>query len=372
MAGRTRKLKKVNTAAIFILAVCMCFCAASCGLRRESADLSKNSDYAVLDEVPEWNGEPYIEVNGNVPELSKSEIRKAEKAAGKDSRFIRFTELDRLGRCGSVFAVIGPETMPEGNRGSIGMIKPSGWQISKYDFIDNGGYLYNRCHLVGWQLSGENDEERNLITGTRYMNTSGMLPFENEVAEYVRSTGNHVIYRATPIFRDDELLARGVTLEAYSLEDKGKGVTFNVFCYNVEPGVKISYNTGKNTLDESTLPEEAKNTEDGVDKAKKEAKDAGSDKDTGDKDISDKDSGEKDSGSEDRGDANSDSEGTNHVKPLDVPEGVTFVLNNNTMRFHRTDCKGAATILEHNRSWFYGTREEAIDKGYVPCGMCKP
>ena len=321
MTERTRKLNNVNAVAILLLAICMCFCAVSCGLRRESADLSKNSDYAVLDEVPEWNGEPYIEVNGNVPELSKSEIRKSEKAAGKGSRFIRFTELDRLGRCGSVFAVVGPETMPEGERESIGMIKPSGWQISKYDFIDNGGYLYNRCHLVGWQLSGENDEERNLITGTRYMNTSGMLPFENEVAEYVRSTGNHVIYRATPIFRDDELLARGVTLEAYSLEDKGKGVTFNVFCYNVEPGVKISYKTGKNALDK-----------DGGDK-------------TGDVD---------------------------HVEPLEVPEGVTFVLNNNTMRFHRTDCKGAATILEHNRSWFYGTREEAIDKGYVPCGMCKP
>ena len=352
MTERTRKLNNVNAVAILLLAICICFCAVSCGLRRESADLSKNSDYAVLDEVPEWNGEPYIEVNGNVPELSKSEIRKSEKAAGKGSRFIRFPELDRLGRCGSVFAVVGPETMPEGERESIGMIKPSGWQISKYDFIDNGGYLYNRCHLVGWQLSGENDEERNLITGTRYMNTSGMLPFENEVAEYVRSTRNHVIYRATPIFRDDELLARGVTLEAYSLEDKGKGVTFNVFCYNVEPGVKISYKTGKNALDESTLP--------------KTPKDSGSGEDTGGKDSNDKDINDKDSG-----DKNGSEDGT-HVEPLEVPEGVTFVLNNNTMRFHRTDCKGAATILEHNRSWFYGTREEAIDKGYVPCGMCKP
>ena len=153
-------------------------------------------------------------------------------------------------------AVVGKETMPKGERGSIGMVKPSGWHIDKYDFIDNGGFLYNRCHLIGWQLTGLNEEERNLITGTRYMNTEGMLPFENQAASYVRLTKRHVLYRVTPVFGKKELVARGVQIEAYSLENDGKGLHYNVYCYNVQPGVKINYKTGENRLDESTLPDD--------------------------------------------------------------------------------------------------------------------
>ena len=247
---------------IIIAAVLLCACS---GKAPED-----NSDYVVLDEVPEWSGEPFVKVNGNKPEFTDEEIGivkdflkdSADSSADNDfdyendnGTFEDFDKLDRYGRCGTAAACVGRETMPEGDRGSIGMIQPSGWQISKYDFIDNGGYLYNRCHLIGWQLTGQNDEIRNLITGTRYMNTEGMLPFENQVAEYVRQTGNHVLYRVTPVFDGKELLARGVNMEAYSIEDDGTGLSFNVFCYNVQPGVTIDYKTGKNKLDESGVPD---------------------------------------------------------------------------------------------------------------------
>lgn len=324
-----------------VLVLVMAVSLAGCSLIR-SAKMrdSDNSDYVVLDEIPEWSGSPYVEIDGNRPDFDDDEISWAERNAAADSEEAPeiFTEMDRYGRCGTAVACVGPETMPEGERGSIGMIRPSGWQLDKYDFIDNGGYLYNRCHLIGWQLTGQNAEERNLITGTRYMNTEGMLPFENRVAEYVRSTGNHVLYRVTPMFRGKDLVARGVDIEAYSLEDGGKGVSYNVYCYNVQPGVKIDYRTGKNKLDEATLPESA-------DADQKEpvtdAEDRSSSKDT-------------------------------PAAELEIPDGVTYILNNNTMRFHRTDCKGARDIREYNREWFYGSREEAIEKGYVPCGMCQP
>ena len=313
-----------------------------------------NSDYAGLEDIPEWSGEPSVEINGNKPDFDDDEIEAAEEAAeGGADKLEVFTELDKYGRCGSAIACVGHETMPEGERGSIGMIQPSGWHISKYDFIDNGGYLYNRCHLIGWQLTGQNDEERNLITGTRYMNTQGMLPYENQVAEYVRSTGNHVLYRVTPVFKGKDLLARGVEIEAYSLEDKGQGISVNVYCYNVQPGVKISYKDGRNELDESTLPEEELSDSSHEDASEEDAVKAGED------------------ASEDEEVKAGDAEENDEPEYI-VPEGVTYVLNNNTMRFHKTDCEGAKTIKEHNREWFYGSRQEAIDSGYVPCGMCNP
>ena len=162
--------------------------------------------------------------------------------------FEEYSPLDDLGRCGVAFANIGEDIMPTKERGSIGMIKPSGWQTKKYDFVD-GKYLYNRCHLIGYQLSGENANEKNLITGTRYMNTEGMLPFENEVADYVKDTGNHVLYRVTPVFEGDNLVADGVLMEAMSVEDRGLDIEFNVFVYNVQPHVKIDYQTGKSSLE---------------------------------------------------------------------------------------------------------------------------
>lgn len=183
--------------------------------------------------------EPYIILNDNLPEFNEIEITTDE--------FERYSELDDLGRCGVAYANISLYTMPTEEREGIGMIKPSGWHTVKYDCV-NGKYLYNRCHLIGFQLAGENANKLNLVTGTRYMNVDGMLPFENEVADYVHDTGNHVLYRVTPLFIDDELVCRGVQMEALSVEDNGKGVCYNVFVYNIQPGIQINYATGESCL----------------------------------------------------------------------------------------------------------------------------
>ena len=190
-----------------------------------------------LDEIPEFTDSPYVVIEDNIPEFDPNYI--------VDTSFEQYSELDDLGRCGTVIANIGTDLMPTEERGDIGHIKPTGWQSVKYDFVD-GKSLYNRCHLIGWQLSGENDNRQNLITGTRYMNVDGMLPFENMIADYVKETDNHVLYRVTPIFVEDELVARGVRMEAYSIEDKGDGICFDVYAFNVQPGVTIDYETGDN------------------------------------------------------------------------------------------------------------------------------
>lgn len=191
-----------------------------------------------LGTIPEFSGNPYVEINANIPFFEENELT--------DKSFERYSELDSLGRCGVTEASIGKDLMPTEERGSIGQVKPSGWQTVKYDHVD-GKYLYNRCHLIGFQLSGENANVQNLITGTRYMNTEGMLPFENMVADYVKETGNHVMYRVTPIFEGDELVARGVLMEAKSVEDGGEGIEFCVYVYNNQPGVEIDYLTGKSS-----------------------------------------------------------------------------------------------------------------------------
>lgn len=190
--------------------------------------------------VPEFSGEAYVVINQNRPEFAEADY--TTKA------YEHYSPLDILGRCGYSMACLGQELMPTGDRGAIGMIKPSGWHTVKYDFVD-GKYLYNRCHLIGFQLAGENANEQNLITGTRYMNTEGMLPFENMVADYITQTGNHVLYRVTPVFDGDNLLARGVQIEALSMEDNGSGICFNVYCYNAQPGVTIDYATGSSAAD---------------------------------------------------------------------------------------------------------------------------
>lgn len=189
--------------------------------------------------VPEFNGYYYIEVNGNIP-LFSDDIDTSKS-------FENYRELDSLGRAGVAFANIGKDLMPMEKRGSIGMIKPSGWHTVKYDNID-GKYLYNRCHLIGYQLTGENANSKNLITCTRQMNTKGMLDFENKVADYIKKTGNHVLYRVTPIYEKNNLLASGVTIEAKSVEDNGKGILFNVFVYNIQNGIEIDYKTGESSL----------------------------------------------------------------------------------------------------------------------------
>ena len=209
-----------------------------------SAPLSETSGFS-LAEVPEYGSQPYTAVNGNEPYFTQTDYTTAA--------FERYSDLDALGRCGVAYANVCRELMPTEERGAIGMVKPSGWQMAKYDCVD-GKYLYNRCHLIGYQLAGENANERNLITGTRYLNVTGMLPFENQVADFVEETGYHVLYRVTPIFEGLELVARGVEMEAWSVEDGGEGVCFHVFAYNVQPGVVIDYATGESHLAEEGTP----------------------------------------------------------------------------------------------------------------------
>ena len=193
-----------------------------------------------LTTIPEYINEPYVVLNNNEPEFSEEDYT--------TEAFEKYSELDVLGRCGPAFANVCKATMPTEERGSIGSIKPTGWQSVKYEIV-SGGYLYNRCHLIGYQLTGENANEENLITCTRYMNATTMLQFEQEVASYVEETDNHVLYRVTPYFEGDNLLATGVQMEAYSLEDDGEGISFNVFVYNVQPGINIDYETGESKLE---------------------------------------------------------------------------------------------------------------------------
>lgn len=192
-----------------------------------------------LEDVPVYEGMPYVEIDKNQPSFTAEELTEVS--------FEEYSPLDYLGRCGEAYANIGQDLMPTEKRGDISAVKPSGWVQAQYDFVD-GKSLYNRCHLIGFQLSGENANECNLITGTRYMNVEGMLPFENMVADYVKETDNHVLYRVTPVFVESELVARGVQMEALSVEDSGDGVCFNVFVYNVQPGMEIDYATGESWL----------------------------------------------------------------------------------------------------------------------------
>ena len=258
--------------------------------------------------IPDYSGSPYIVINSNKPEFTNSEI--TTKA------FEKYSELDNLSRCGVAFACLGIETMPTTERGEIGMVKPSGWHLKKYDCVD-GKYLYNRCHLIGFQLSGENANDRNLITGTRYLNVDGMLPFENQVADYIEGTKNHVMYRVTPIFEGDNLLCKGVKMEAYSVEDNGKGVCFNVFCYNAQPSIKIDYRTGESyLLVTTTASPETTNSKDEAE--------------------------------------------------------ATYILNINSKKFHYPSCSSVNKMTEKNKKDYSGDKNDLINQGYSACGICKP
>ncbi|MCI8884388.1 MAG: DNA/RNA non-specific endonuclease [Dorea sp.] len=239
-----------------LLVLLCCLLLTACGGSMQGADsqeMSGRREDIPLSDIPEYTGEPYIAVDGNEPDFSEE-----ERTA---NTFESYSELDSLGRCGAAYACIGRDLMPAEERGSIGQVKPTGWQTVKYETVD-GKYLYNRCHLIGYQLTGENANEKNLITGTRYMNVDGMLPFENMVADYVKETGNHVLYRVTPVFEEDDLLASGVQMEALSVEDEGADISYNVFVYNVQPGISIDYATGDSAVSESELS--GAQTEEGV------------------------------------------------------------------------------------------------------------
>ena len=309
-------MKKVNNVFLSILITLSCII----GIIPSSVSASP-AKYSV-NSVPPFSDSPYVEINGNIPSFTANDI--TTKA------FENYSDLDSLGRCGVAFANICKEIMPTESRGAIGMVKPSGWHTVKYDFVD-GKYLYNRCHLIGYQLAGENANTKNLITGTRYLNTQGMLPFEDEVANYVENTGNHVLYRVTPIYSGRNLVASGVQMEAYSVEDKGSGISFNVYCYNNQPGVTIDYSTGDSWLSS----EKKENTN---------------------------------SNNVELGVAPPDTS-------VDLPansQNYNYVLNKNTKKFHNPDCESVNDMKEKNKEYFKGTREEAISKGYTPCGRCHP
>lgn len=285
-------------------------------------------------DVPAFEGNPYVYVNDGEPTFT-DEQRAAEP--GHE----HYGELDELGRCTAAFAVVGPETQPTEKRGSIGEVRPSGWQMAKYDFVE-GKYLFNRCHLLGYQLTGENANPQNLITGTRYLNIQGMLPFENAVADYVDATGNHVLMAVTPIFEGSELVARGVHMMAESVEDGGEGVAFNVFCYNVQPGVVIDYGTGASMLEEDATPlPDVSGAESAPDAASEGA---------GAREASEKGATGSDEG-----------------------KGVAeYVLNTNSRKFHLPSCSSVGQMSPKNREDVEDTRENLIANGYDPCKRCNP
>lgn len=256
--------------------------------------------YIDLDAIPVWDGEPWLIVDGNTPGFTEADLT--------TEAFERYSALDALGRCGSAYACVSQALLADENRGSLASVTPTGWVNREYDFID-GKYLYNRCHLLGFQLTGNDASKRNLITGTRYLNIQGMLPYENQVADHVKENGHHVLYRVTPRFRENELVCRGVQMEAYCVEcGSDDPFMFHVFCYNVQPGVLIDYETGESQFSEIGLNSEKK----------------------------------------------------------------TYILNTASKKFHDPKCANAESISDKNREKLKCTREELIYRGYEPCGVCKP
>lgn len=241
---KRRRRKKFKSPVLTIIALLILLSGGYFFRDEVSSTLSEVSSAITWNTIPAYSGEPYVELNNNKPEFDENDLT--------ETAFENYSSLDSLGRCGVAYANVCQEIMPADSeeRGSISSVKPSGWQSVQYDFV-NGKYLYNRCHLIGWQLAAENANELNLITGTRYLNIDGMLPFENMVADYVKETDNHVLYRVTPVFEGNNLVADGVQMEAMSVEDKGEDICFNVFCYNVQPGVEIDYATGESQAIES-------------------------------------------------------------------------------------------------------------------------
>ena len=260
-----------------------------------------------LDSIPAYSGKAYVYINNGNPGFSDSDL--------KTKSYEYYSPRDRLGRCGVVHACIGRDIMPTEDRGSIGMVKPTGWHTVKYDCVD-GKYLYNRCHLIGFQLTGENANEENLITGTRYMNVTGMLPFENMVADYVKETGNHVMYRVTPLFKGNNLLAQGVQMEAYSVEDDGDGICFNVFVYNVQPQITIDYATGESSYNGTVIEPDD------------------------DDDYQ--------------------------------TQSASYILNKNTKKIHLPSCYSVDQMKESNKEYYTGDIDDLLGRGYSRCKNCNP
>lgn len=297
-------MRKVR-AAIFALIAVLSIFITGCGQwnngnnTNNSNNVNSGTETVSVDNIPEYTDSPYIVINNNMPFFTEKDYT--------EESFETYSALDALGRCGIAYANVGTDIMPTEERKEIGHIKPSGWQMVKYDIVD-GNYLYNRCHLIGFQLTGENANEENLITGTRYFNVKGMLPFENMVADYVKENEHHVLYRVTPMYEGDNLVAGGVLMEAWSVEDEGEGICFNVYVYNVQPGIKINYATGESCL-----------ADDGTESG-----------------------------------------------------NIQYIINLSSKKFHFSDCSGVKTMKEENREVYTGSREDLLKQGYEPCGTCNP
>ena len=288
-------------------------------------------------DVPAYSGEPYTAVNNNEPYFTSDNLT--------TEAFENYSELDALGRCGVAYANVCLETMPTEKRGSISEVKPTGWHSVKYDNVD-GKSLYNRCHLIGYQLTAENANQQNLITGTRYLNVDGMLPFENMVADYVKETDNHVLYRVTPIFTGDNLVADGVLMEGYSVEDEGDGICFCVYAYNIQPGITIDYATGDSWL-------------------------------SSEKGNSDSSSGGNSTVSQSAADKSGTQQAavqTESVKETSAPvsTGTEYILNTNTKKFHYPSCSSVKQMKASNKKEYTGSRDDLIAQGYDPCKKCNP
>ncbi|MBO7254666.1 MAG: DNA/RNA non-specific endonuclease [Clostridia bacterium] len=266
---------------------------------------NKDTEAANLDKIPEFSGTGYIVIDNNMPFFTAAQLT--------TSGYEKYGALDNLGRCTTAIASLGKETMPTEDRGSISSVKPTGWIQAKYSCIKTSD-LYNRSHLIAWSLSGENANKQNLVTGTAYLNQDNMTQFEDMVLDYIKETGNHVAYRVTPLFKGNDLVCRGVQMEAYSIEDDGEGICFNVYCYNVQPGVIIDYATGE----------------------------------------SHSESGEESS----------------EESSVDTSIEADYVLNVSSKKIHAPDCSSVAKMSDKNRKNYTGSIDELLAQGYKPCGSC--
>ncbi len=322
-------MKKLNIWLFSVLsAVTLCVSACGQDIQKEAAAVVSTEQHKAvtvavgnssfnLSSVPAYSGQPYVAVNDNLPYFTETDLTSVS--------FESYSDLDSLGRCGTAYASVGQDLMPTEERGSIGQVKPTGWHTIKYDNVD-GKYLYNRCHLIGYQLTAENANEKNLITGTRYLNVQGMLPFENMVADYVKETGNHVLYRVTPVFEGSNLLASGVLMEAESVEDQGDGILYCVYVYNVQPGISIDYATGDSVASSGAQTETAQ-------AAKTQ---------------------------------------TSAVQTDTQSTTESYILNTSSKKFHRPSCSSVGKMKESNKKTSSESRDALIKKGYEACKICNP
>lgn len=326
-AGYERKRNRISWISIFGILICILIIIFPYIKRvfRQLKDTKTIEAVEVgMEDIPEYSGSAYVVINNNKPYFDVNNL--------DNKSFENYWDLDKLGRCTGAVACLGYDLMPTEGRGNISKVKPSGWQSVEYDFVEQKN-LYNRCHLIGFQLSGENANECNLITGTRYMNVDGMLPFENSVAQYIRENHNHVYYMVRPIYESNELVAQGVLIEAYSVEDNGKGICFNVFCYNVQPGVVIDYSDGSSYADGSVVVEkneEGNSTWYNGESAK------------------------------------------NSASELYDDNGNNYVLNTRRMKIHRPECNSVSDMSPENTYEIKAYLQVLIDAGYSPCQNCKP